>query len=102
MSYTIQSLLENCKEKRYEELIPYLSQNLVYSDNALSNIKRMGNISADQIRQYKSYSEALLFFLNQGKIPGGFERESFKIFKPIISRLVDEGSQFSSALEIFR
>lgn len=102
MSYTIESLLENCKEKNYLQLLDYLSQNLQYSDKALSNIKRMGNVSADQIRKYKSYSEALLFFLNTGKKPASFDLYDFKIFKPIVSRLVDEGSQSASALEIFQ
>lgn len=101
MSYTIESLLENCKEKNYLQILDYLNKNISFCNNALLNMKSMRNISEYQIRQSKEYSEALRLYLTDAKIPYSFSRENFKVFKPVISQLVSDGMN-KALLEVFR
>ena len=101
MSYTIESIVENCKGKNLLEMIDYLNKNISFCNRALLNMKNMRNISEHEIRQNKEYSEALRLYLTDSKIPYSFSRENFKVFKPIISQLVDDGMN-QSFLEVFQ
>ena len=91
MSYTIESIVENCKGKNIFQMIDYLNKNISFCNNALLNMKRMGNISEYQIKENREYSEALLLYLTNSIIPSGFSIQKFKVFKPLISQLVDDG-----------
>ena len=101
MDYTIENLLIECKNKNYLELLDYLSKESSRVDLAISTLRNHHNLSEYQLREYQNYNKGFLFFLNTGSIPATIEKEDFKIFLPIINRLVEEGSQSKNALQMF-
>ena len=100
MSYIIESLVKDCEDKDYGELLKYLTDESNSVAVTILNLKRHHNLSEYQLREYQNYVKGFLFFLNTGSIPVTISKTKFNVFKPIISQLVADGMN-ASALSIF-